>query len=222
MSQISFEERVLIYRAAHGIVDKQQLEQAIGSWSGLGKTFSAQAFSRHCEQTLALEASKASTFRNKLAELCGEQSAPKPLGSRPTAPTPTPPAPTSFSSPPVSSVKKSSDQVVFEFLLRRTLSKLEVLGFDKLRRDLGNKIRASNLPFNYSQIIESWLNEKISINDAELPKVSMSQMKGLMDAVYGWMCAAIGPVKADQVLARIVKQAELLPEANSFSPRRLL
>jgi hypothetical protein len=49
--------------------------------------------------------------------------------------------------------------------------------------------------------------------------------KGLSELVhvmYVALCETLGPVDADQVLTRAVKQAELVPAARSFSPKQFL
>ena len=49
--------------------------------------------------------------------------------------------------------------------------------------------------------------------------------KGLSELVhvlYVALCETLGPVDADQVLTRAVKQAELVPAARSYSPKQFL
>ena len=43
-----------------------------------------------------------------------------------------------------------------------------------------------------------------------------------LDHVYELLCDSFGPVKTDQMVARSVAQAERLPEADLFPPRKLL
>ena len=47
-------------------------------------------------------------------------------------------------------------------------------------------------------------------------------MGNCLDRVYELLCDEYGPVKADQMVARSVAQVERLPEADLFSPRKLL
>ncbi len=47
-------------------------------------------------------------------------------------------------------------------------------------------------------------------------------MSNCLDRVYELLCDEYGPVKTDQIIARSVAQAERLPEADLFSPRKLL
>ena len=47
-------------------------------------------------------------------------------------------------------------------------------------------------------------------------------MGNCLDRVYELLCDAFGPVKTDQIIARALNQAEMLPEATLFSPRKLL
>ena len=47
-------------------------------------------------------------------------------------------------------------------------------------------------------------------------------MVNCLDRAYELLCDELGPVKTDQVVARALNQAEALPEADLFSPRKLL
>ncbi len=47
-------------------------------------------------------------------------------------------------------------------------------------------------------------------------------MGNCLDRIYELLCDEYGPVKTDQIIARSVAQAERLPEADLFSPRKLL
>ena len=47
-------------------------------------------------------------------------------------------------------------------------------------------------------------------------------MVNCLDRIYELLCDEFGPVKTDQIVARSLNQAEALPEADLFSPRKLL
>jgi hypothetical protein len=51
---------------------------------------------------------------------------------------------------------------------------------------------------------------------------SESALVDLVHRLYVAVCEAIGPVPADRMLAAAIQAASMLPEAQSFSPRRLL
>lgn len=59
-------------------------------------------------------------------------------------------------------------------------------------------------------------------DDGYFQRMSSSEYPAVAHLLYVAACEALGPVAADRLLSRAVKQAEALPEAASFAPQRLL
>lgn len=59
-------------------------------------------------------------------------------------------------------------------------------------------------------------------DDGYFQRMSSSEYPAIAHLLYVAACEALGPVAADRLLSRAVKQAEALPEAASFPPQRLL
>jgi hypothetical protein len=66
---------------------------------------------------------------------------------------------------------------------------------------------------------EAWQNSAQASWHIDLPPKGLAE---LVHVLYVALCETLGPVDADQVLTRAVKQAELVPAARSFSPKQFL
>lgn len=154
------------------------------------------------------------------------------------APAPIPPAPRAVSAeslqpvtaalqasapPPPPAVQTSPDRAVCAELLRSVLGEvqrfhgaalsdlrsgaLEQLDQGKLSQPVRRQVRdAWAQPLQYHWVIEG----------------TPQELSQVVHQLYVALCEAIGPVDADQVLNRAVRAAGQIPQAQQFSPRKLI
>lgn len=126
---------------------------------------------------------------------------------------------------PVVPVKPPSPPAytVFSFMAGEMLKAVSRDGLgsvDDFTLALEQHCRAQRLPVDMVVGLNRWSRQA-----ASLDTLSTHPEKGYgaaMHAIYAAAAEAIGPTEADRQLARAVSAAEALPEAQAFSPRRLL
>lgn len=52
--------------------------------------------------------------------------------------------------------------------------------------------------------------------------IVISEMSTIIHSVYTWACEEYGPVMTDRLFGQALREAENIPEANTFAPRKLL
>jgi hypothetical protein len=155
--------------------------------------------------------------------------------ARPAAAVPTPvqaipaPAPVVQAPAPIAAPQtapapqRPPEQAIFGGLIRAILAEVQQfhsgalsdLRVDALK-DIGQLRISGQAKHDFKQ---AWLKP---LQDEWLVSASAAELAELTHLVYVGLCEAIGPVDADQVLARSVRNVERMAEARAFSPRRLL
>lgn len=217
---ISFQERILLYRAAHSLIPKDSLEQLIKGFEQSHATFQASRFCQHAKMqgsALSLAPSDLATFEQKLLDLVvaegGQAAAAAPPVAAPVA-APAAPLRTGPARPP--------DQVVFDTFLERILGSLGLLGAGKLGGAFDGARSAPALPGDYGKAIEAWSKNPTSLDTSKLARINLAQMRRIVDYLYGKSCVLVGPMKTDQLFSRAVTETEAIPESFVFSPRKFL
>lgn len=112
--------------------------------------------------------------------------------------------------------------VILEFVLRSLFSQLDEefpLITDKLRRYLSQHLAAIDLALGPFTELSQWLSGlRAHLNHA----YTEANMRAVLHVVYVGGCEYVGPVQIDTLLAHAVDEAEHLPQAQHFEPRRLL
>ena len=137
---------------------------------------------------------------------------------------PPPPAPPAQApAPAVPSVPLPAEQLVFASLIQAILTEVQQFhsaALADIRVDSLKALGTLRIPAPLKQQFQqSWLRP---LQDNWYLAGTGAELAELTHLVYVGLCEAIGPVDADQVLSRAVRMAERLPEARTFSPRRLL
>ncbi|MFA5940125.1 MAG: hypothetical protein WC809_12280 [Sinimarinibacterium sp.] len=113
--------------------------------------------------------------------------------------------------------------VVFSTLLQHLLDALRIMEA-VARHDLIQSLRGSTgrsgLDFGLHHALTQWIKEGASLS--AFATATEDALALAVHTLYVAFCEAVGPVAADQLLARAVRVADALPEAARFPPRRLL
>lgn len=144
---------------------------------------------------------------------------PPQVPASPPAATPLPVASTA----PAPTRQIPPEQAVFSGLIRVILAEIQqfhsavMVDFrtDSLK-GLGKLRVSGQAKHDFKQ---AWLQP---LQDEWHISATATELSELMQLIYIGLCESIGPVEADQVLARALRSTERLPEARLFSPRRLL
>lgn len=140
---------------------------------------------------------------------------PAPIATPIPAPAPAPVAAPVPQGPP--------EQAIFSGLIRAILAEVQQFHSEALSdvrvdalKDIGRLRISGQAKHDFKQ---AWLKP---LQDEWQVNASAAELAELTHLVYVGLCEAIGPVDADQVLARSVRNVERMAEARAFSPRRLL
>ncbi|MFM2055826.1 MAG: hypothetical protein RLY71_211 [Pseudomonadota bacterium] len=146
---------------------------------------------------------------------------PAPVPAPIAVPTPAPalaPAPVAAPVP-----QGPPEQAIFSGLIRAILAEVQQFHSEALNdvrvdalKDIGRLRISGQAKHDFKQ---AWLKP---LQDEWQVNASAAELAELTHLVYVGLCEAIGPVDADQVLARAVRHVERMAEARAFSPRRLL
>ncbi|MEX8518598.1 MAG: hypothetical protein AB3X44_08810 [Leptothrix sp. (in: b-proteobacteria)] len=138
---------------------------------------------------------------------------------------PAPPPAASIAVAPASAPVRQlpPEQAVFSGLIRAILAEvqqfhssvIEDFRTDSLK-ELGKLRVSGQAKHDFKQ---AWLRP---LQDEWQISATATELAELMHLIYIGLCESIGPVEADQVLARALRSTERLPEARSFSPKRFL
>ena len=236
--------RRLIYTSFSGLVNEQQALKAVSIWANYftdTKVFSPVRFVRVCKEALNIPNELAKVLVGRLTENLNrpvDMLKPDPFAggevpdasvrqsqvgstsaqviqnaidrrARRTDPglASTPQAQSHKSKPP--------EQTLFEFMLSNLLN-----GVWPQRRELIEYLSESNLTPPCKVMLKRW--SQASAPQLMIPDLEVSEMSQAIDIIYVWYCDLFGPGATDQSFARLIAQAERLPEASFFSPRRFL
>lgn len=152
--------------------------------------------------------------------------------ARPPMPAPVPvampapmpiPAPVAAPTPEQLAAHLPAEQVVFGALMRALLAEMQQFhggSLEDLRTDLLKdlpKVKISNAVRQLYK--EAWVQPMQHAWHLNGPD---KELASLIHHTYVGLCETLGPVDADQVLARAVRSAERLPQARQFPPKRFL
>lgn len=134
------------------------------------------------------------------------------------------PAPQAIAAPATqAAAPRPPEQVIFGGLIRAILAEVQQFHNEALNdvrvdalKDIGRLRISGQAKHDFKQ---AWLQP---LQDEWQVSASATELAELTHLVYVGLCEAIGPVDADQVLARSVRHVERMTEARTFSPRRLL
>lgn len=114
------------------------------------------------------------------------------------------------------------EMVIFIEVGKRMIEGAQRVGykeFEDFTASVADHLQSSKLPDLAQQNLLNWCSHKGapvqgSINDKDLGKA--------INVFYIALCEAVGPAGADAILASAIRNAEKLPEARLFPPKRLL
>ena len=122
----------------------------------------------------------------------------------------------------LNTVEKTARDVVFEFVIAKLLSRLDASDRPEVQSYLLKSISKAAIASETRVMLSGWIKGDAH-QTADMTPVKADDMSLVFELVYGWYCEIFGPIRADQAITETINQAEtLLPEANEFSPRRLL
>lgn len=112
--------------------------------------------------------------------------------------------------------------VVFSALMNKVIDVLNLSDSLKamaLQGTVAKGLPAAKLDPGFKNELKNWCR-----GDAQAFRVGSSEkeMASIVHGVYVWCCNSLGPVAADNLFARAIREAEAVPQAAQFSPRRLL
>lgn len=111
---------------------------------------------------------------------------------------------------------------IFLAMSERLLGQLEANDPErafKIRVDVMDRLNELRLPTVHAQTINRWLMQQ----GQEIPcGLGATVLQELLHRLYVRACELFGPVAADRALASATREAQALPAARQFSPRRLL
>lgn len=216
--------RRLIYTSFKGLLNETQTLKAVNLWENYfadSSVFSPVRFLRVCRETLVIPHGLAKILVQRLSEnmampieelepdpfTASDNTQIAPIRNKPDMPRPSP----SYTPEPP---PKRSEQVVFEFVLSTLLN-----GVWHDRREFLSYAEG-NVGKRATRMVQLWANA--SSPQLSVPELEQREMSRVLDAVYAWYCDMFGPNATDQSFARALAQAEKLPDAALFSPRKFL
>ena len=218
MSTTVDQKRGLIYTAFRDLLGEEQAGQAIAFWDSWGDTPRASFMPLRFMQAAQPELGLSTELKRKLIQymigykLSDEHARPtQPLEEVPSSSAGTTSLEQSVSEtaamPNIAPSTESEQYIVFTALLYPLLTRLHLS-----ERQFLEKMHPKSR-FDVKSLLEG--SQPMMRNPERV-------MGNCFDCIYELLCDEFGPVKADQVVARALNQAERLPEADLFSPRKLL
>ena len=208
------QKRGLIYTVFRDLLGEEQAAQAVDfwdTWDDRARTsFTPLRFAQAVQKELGLSTE---TKRKLIQSMIGYKvsdehaqslEASANLPKNPSAPSAAQPA---SAKPNIAPSIESEQYIVFTALLYPLLTRLHLSERQFLEK-MHPKSRA-----DVKSLLEG--SQPMMRNPERV-------MGNCLDRVYELLCDNFGPVKTDQIIARSVSQAERLPEADLFSPRKLL
>lgn len=120
-------------------------------------------------------------------------------------------------------VEQSNETVVFQTILDSVLESCGKIGSSTrlaLCNDLNSQLEMwHHMPASCRLELRHYVNQRISHLQTEYP---VQVRRGVIHAIYIWLCETLGPVMADRVFGQAIQNAEDLPQALKASPRDLL
>lgn len=112
---------------------------------------------------------------------------------------------------------------VFGFLVREIVSRCkhrDASSVQGLSRHVASMIPQLQLSAAAEQDVRAWVRdpEKTALGSQGTDE----EMKRVFQGIYMWSCDWFGPVDTDRMFAEGVRNAEQLPAAGSYSPRKFL
>ena len=229
--------RRLIYSSFKGMMGDEQAREAVGLWEKYfsnSRVFSPVRFLRVCKEVLNIPNELVKVLIQRLTEnmnLPPETLGPDPFanGGSPSFQTQVGGAsPRSHQAVRGQSRRTVPDlgrggaqaakppmQVVFEFVLSSLLNTVW-----RDRSDLLQYLGQSDLSHASKQMLQIWCGATTPY--LVIPNLEFEEMARVLDYIYSWYCDMFGPGTTDQSFARVIAQAETIPEATFFSPRQFL
>ena len=123
----------------------------------------------------------------------------------------------------MSLASRPREMIVFESVLNDfldALGKMDLHGIDTIMQSIRNDTPKIDLSEHQKRTLLAWIEAR---KDQVLNLVlEQAQMATIVNISYVVACKLLGPVKSDYFLARAIENAEKLPEAMDFTPRKLL
>ena len=206
MSTTIDQKRGLIYTAFHDLLDEEQASRAVSFWdtwdASKQASFTPLRFMQAVQAELNLSTDlKRQLIQRMIGHKVSEAHAFEEIPAEPTKQS------VEGTKPNIAPSIESEQYIIFTALLYPLLTRLRLS-----ERQFLEKIH----PKERSDVK--------SLLEGSRPMMRLPErvMVDCLDHVYELLCDEFGPVKTDQIIARSVSQAEQLPEADLFPPRKLL
>lgn len=112
--------------------------------------------------------------------------------------------------------------VVFSTVGNRLIEQVQKMGYDELRNftaAMQGYLKKSSLPVHIAKSIVDWrYQESLAYEE----NFSEKYYASVIHMFYMALCETLGPVDADAMLNDAINQANTLPEAQSYPPKRFL
>ncbi len=211
MSTTLDQKRGLIYTAFRDLLDEEQAERAVAFWDSWNDTSRSAFTPLRFTQAVQAELGLSTELKRKLIQYMvgykmSDEHAQSFEETKPSA-VATKQSVSELAQPNMAPSIESEQYIVFTALLYPLLTRLR-LSERQFLETLHPKARS-----DVKSLLEG---SKPMMRNPE------RVMGNCLDRIYELLCDEFGPVKTDQITARAVSQAERLPEADLFSPRKLL
>ena len=208
MSTTLDQKRGLIYTAFRDLLGEEQAERAVAFWDSWNDTSRASFTPLRFTQAVQAELDLSTELKRKLIQyMVGYKISDEHAQSFEAKPNAAQQSVAELAQPNTAPSIESEQYIVFTALLYPLLTRLH-LSERQFLETLHPKARP-----DVKSLLEG---SKPMMRNPE------RVMGNCLDRIYELLCDEFGPVKTDQIIARALNQAEMLPEATLFSPRKLL
>ncbi len=116
---------------------------------------------------------------------------------------------------------KTAEQIVFEQLVARLFSYLQLQQQPNVKNYLSGVLSKSKMPQAAKTVLVDSL--QVGVFSPSAQKLASPEMIAVLDVLYSSYCELYGPVQADQIFSSIMSEVEMnVPEARQYSPRQFL